>query len=105
MIGFLRWVYFFSLLALPLASFSADLPDMRLTPGIVNPEITQKNIHQTICVRGYTRQVRPPQNYTNALKKKQIRAYGYIDRNPRHYEEDHLIPLNVGGFSPHINYT
>lgn len=24
-------------------------------------------------------------------------AYGYADTNPSHYEEDHLIPLNIGG--------
>jgi hypothetical protein len=23
--------------------------------------------------------------------------YGYADQNPQHYEEDHLIPLNIGG--------
>ena len=24
-------------------------------------------------------------------------AYGYADINPAHYEEDHLIPLSIGG--------
>lgn len=38
-----------------------------------------------------------PTSYTNKLKKKQIREYGYADKNPKDYEEDHLIPLNVGG--------
>ena len=31
------------------------------------------------------------------LKKKQIREYHYSDMNPKDYEEDHLIALNVGG--------
>lgn len=26
-----------------------------------------------------------------------MREYGYVDTDPRHYEEDHLIPLSIGG--------
>lgn len=76
---------------------AADLPVPSLTPGATDPSVTQQNIQATICVRGYTRTVRPPANYTNRLKKRQIREYGYADTNPRHYEEDHLIPLEIGG--------
>ncbi len=76
---------------------AADLPDPRLTPGAIDPSITQQNIRSTVCMKGYTKSVRPPQNYTNKLKKKQIREYGFADSDPRHYEEDHLIPLNIGG--------
>src|SRR3954469_7643132 len=39
----------------------------------------------------------PPASYTNQLKRQQIRDYGYTDTNPAHYEEDHLIPLSLGG--------
>jgi hypothetical protein len=77
--------------------FAGDLPDPRITPGAVNPAINQNNIHETVCVRGFTKTVRPPVYYTNGLKKKQIRQYGYNDTNPRDYEEDHLIPLSLGG--------
>lgn len=59
--------------------------------------MTQGNIRNTICVKGFTKKIRPPAYYTNALKKKQIRQYGYTDKDPKHYEEDHLIPLEVGG--------
>jgi hypothetical protein len=59
--------------------------------------VTQENIRTTICVKGWTKTVRPPAYYTNRLKKEQIREYGYADRNPKDYEEDHLIPLSVGG--------
>ena len=48
-------------------------------------------------MKGYTKTVRPPASYTNKLKKKQIRQYHYSDTNPKDYEEDHLIPLNIGG--------
>ena len=94
--------YYSLLLATLLASsigltFAGDLPDSRLTPGATDPAVTQDNIHQTVCVKGYTKTVRPPAHYTNKLKKKQIREYGYADRNPKDYEEDHLIPLNIGG--------
>ena len=73
------------------------LPDPALTPGATNPAITQANIHSTICRRGWTRTVRPPEAYTERLKRAQIRAYGYRDRRLRDYEEDHLIPLELGG--------
>jgi len=39
----------------------------------------------------------PPENYTHELKIEQIREYGYSDINLRDYEEDHLIPLELGG--------
>ncbi|MFL9911889.1 hypothetical protein [Paraburkholderia sp. RL17-337-BIB-A] len=83
-----------------LAAFSclaADLPDPALTPGVINPDVTQANISSTVCVRGWTKTVRPPASYTKRLKKFQIRQYGYADADPRDYEEDHLIPLSVGG--------
>jgi hypothetical protein len=36
-------------------------------------------------------------NYTNRLKTEQIREYADADTTPRDYEEDHLIPLELGG--------
>ena len=85
----------FSLIQHP--AMAGDLPDRLLTPGAIDASITQSNIQTTICVRGYTKTVRPPAYYTNSLKKKQMAAYGYTDNNPAHYEEDHLIPLSIGG--------
>lgn len=73
------------------------LPNPTLTPGAVNPMVTQDNVGQTICRPGWTRTVRPPARYTSALKRRQIRQYGYPDRRLRLYEEDHLIPLSLGG--------
>jgi len=81
-------------------TFASDLPNPSLTPGAINPYITQQNIHQTVCVKGYTKTIRPPSYYTNKLKKRQIREYGYDDRNPKDYEEDHFIALSIGG-APH----
>jgi hypothetical protein len=79
------------------SALASDLPDQALTPGAINPEITQQNIQSTVCIKGYTKTIRPPASYTNKLKKKQIREYGYDDTNPKLYEEDHLIPLSIGG--------
>jgi hypothetical protein len=88
---------FLLLVTLFRTAIAGDLPDSRLTPGAVDSSITQQNIQQTVCVRGYVKTVRPPASYTNKLKKRQIREYGYADQNPKHYEEDHLIPLSIGG--------
>jgi hypothetical protein len=66
------------------------------TPGVLNPDVTQANIRSTICRQGWTRTVRPPVEYTNALKVKQMRAYH--EAPPRSaYQEDHLISLELGG--------
>lgn len=73
------------------------LPDRSCTPGSTDPRVTQDNIHTTICVSGYTTTVRPSTSYTNALKVQQIKAYGYVDTRAADYEEDHLIPLELGG--------
>lgn len=73
------------------------LPDPACTPGAVNPAVRQDTIHQTICVPGWTTTVRPPVGYTNAQKNQGITAYGYADKNPASYEEDHFLPLEVGG--------
>jgi len=81
-------------------AFASDLPNPQLTPGAINKSITQQNIHSTVCIKGYTKTIRPPAHYTNKLKKRQIREYGYDDSNPKHYEEDHLIALSIGG-APH----
>jgi hypothetical protein len=67
-----------------------------LTPGALNPNVTQANIHETICVRGWTKTVRPPVEYTNALKVEQMRKYGETG-DPSDYQEDHLISLELGG--------
>ena len=73
------------------------LPDRTLTPGAIDPAVTQNNIQSTVCVRGYTDKVRPHKKYTNRLKHEQIEQYRLADRNVRNYELDHLIPLNIGG--------
>lgn len=63
-------------------------------PGVLaqpQPTVAQ------LCTSGYTATIRPPQSYTTSLKIQQLKALKYKDQNPAHYEEDHKIPLSVGG--------
>jgi len=77
-------------------SAPAVLASPTLTPGAYNPDVTQATIGSTICVRGWTKTVRPPVDYTNGLKTQQLRAFGL--RGPASaYQEDHLISLELGG--------
>jgi hypothetical protein len=73
------------------------LPDRHCTPGLTDSKVTQRNIGKTICRSGWTRAVRPPESYTERLKREQIIEYGYRDKRLHDYEEDHLIPLELGG--------
>lgn len=66
------------------------------TPGVLNPDVTQSTINATICVRGWTKTIRPPTSYTNELKQKQMREYG-VGGSMSDYQEDHLISLELGG--------
>ena len=72
-------------------------PDPELTPGVLNPAVTQTTIGTTICVSGWTATIRPPSSYTTSLKIEQIGLYGYTDTSTASYEEDHLISLELGG--------
>jgi len=89
-------------LLLILAMFSINafaygpLPDHDKTPGVINPNVTQDNIQKTICVSGWTKTIRPTVSYTNKLKAQQMKDLG-LTGNPRDYEEDHLISLELGG--------
>jgi hypothetical protein len=67
------------------------LPNPRLTPGAVSTTDTY-----TVCHRS-TRLIRPPASYTGTLKREQIVEYGYTDTIPADFEEDHLVPLELGG--------
>src|ERR1700675_910673 len=73
------------------------LPDPKRTPGSINPNVTEDDLAITICKIGWTATIRPPSAYTSALKLVQIVEYGYSDRSPSHYQEDHLVPLELGG--------
>ena len=72
------------------------LASWRRTPGVLNPDVSQETIGQTICVSGWTRTVRPPTSYTSTLKVEQMKEYA-LAGDPSDYQEDHLISLELGG--------
>jgi hypothetical protein len=67
-----------------------------LTPGVLNPAVTQATIRGTICRPGWTRIVRPPVSYTNPLKLRGLVQY-HLRGPPSAFQEDHLISLELGG--------
>lgn len=76
-----------------LAALAAFLPDPNLTPGALNPAVTQATIAQTICVPGWTQTVRPPASFTTGLKRRQLPPGARLQA----YEEDHLVSIELGG--------
>lgn len=76
------------------------LPDRHCSPGVADPRVTQANIHQTICVPGYTQKVR---NVPQSEKDAVYRAYGIRHRHQREYEIDHIISLELGGSNAQAN--
>lgn len=78
------------------AALSPFRASWELTPGALNPDVTQAAIGATICRNGWTRTVRPPTDYTNDLKRTQMTAYGRTGSTAG-FQEDHLISLELGG--------
>ena len=72
------------------------LPDPGCTPGATNPAVTPATVRRTICSRGWTSTVRPPESYTEPLRREQMDSYNAVGSTSG-YEEDHLIPLELGG--------
>src|SRR4051794_28988804 len=70
--------------------------DLARTPGVVNPNVTQANIAATICTHGWTRTIRPPTDYTNALKVRQMREYGVAGAAPQD-QGGNVVKLERGG--------
>jgi hypothetical protein len=89
-----------AIFSIALAGEPQVLPDHTRTPGVTNPDVTPENMKQNICDRSgvwHTGNIRPKKPYTDDLKTKGIGEYGYADKDPSHYEEDHLIALQIGG--------
>jgi hypothetical protein len=81
----------------PKTGPSTIYPNSLQTPGAPNPEITQGNIADNICNKGWsTSSVRPSTSVTNRIKTQTMKAYGFTD-SPTHYELDHLVSLQNGG--------
>jgi hypothetical protein len=77
----------------PTGRFRAD---RTLTPGALNPAVTQATLATTVCIPGWTATIRPPTEYTNHLKAVQLQEYGFPG-SPADYQEDHFVSLGLGG--------
>jgi hypothetical protein len=78
------------------------LPNAKVTPGFLNPSVTQANIKDNVCKANWTSTIRPTVAYTNKLKATQMAGdYKYLQaqfgKASSAYEEDHLISLQLGG--------
>lgn len=77
---------------------SKALPNPNITPGRISTAVTQDNLDETVCRKGgYTRSVRPPEDYTEKIKREQIREYGFEGHRLGEFELDHLVALTLGG--------
>jgi len=81
----------------PLAPVSPPAQEQSIPPEVLNPDVRQETIGQTICVAGYTTSIRPSTNYTNGIKAKLIRDKGLAASAAHEYELDHHLPLALGG--------
>jgi hypothetical protein len=73
-----------------------SLPSRSLTPGYVNPQVTQANISKTVCAVVYQKPERPDEAATNSMKRMQLAVLG-PGQNPALFEENYLIPPSLGG--------
>jgi len=79
-----------------------QLPDPRCTPGSIDPDVTQADIRSTICKKGWTATVRPPEAQTERFKY-DVAYPHYGTRAGERTELDHLVPLELGGSNDATN--
>jgi hypothetical protein len=76
------------------------LPNAKVTPGEINPAINQSNLRTTICSASFLAKNKPSLTFLNRIMVTQLATlpyFGYGDTNIKHFEEDLLIPLELGG--------
>jgi len=66
-------------------------------PLPTNQAVTQDNIGETICVRGFTKTIRPPVEITNSIKVRLLAERGLPPESSDDYKLDHRINLSIGG--------
>lgn len=77
-------------------------PDPTCTPGAIRDDITDANTATTICRSGWTATVRAPESETSKAKRAAMQAYG-ITAPATNVEEDHFVPLELGGANSTTN--
>jgi hypothetical protein len=81
---------------LPTALLAAE-PKAALTPGALNPAVTQGTIKQTICSAKWVAAARPSPTKLASQLQASLTAYGYTGQAAGNYVEDQLISINLGG--------
>ena len=92
-----------TLLATAACTFAAhgQLPDRGCTPGDFYDQVTNANVAQTICRRGWATEHR---DVSSSLRASIYEAYGVKPPHPfPEWEMDHLIPLELGGSNARRN--
>ena len=70
------------------AADRAPVPGSVASPG---PTVAQ------LCSGGYVKKTTPSPAVTDPIKAAQLAAGNYADRDPSHYVEDQLVPVELGG--------
>ena len=81
---------------LPILALLASASIAHAVSLPLNPDVTQETIDATICVRGWTKTVRPPFAATNAIKVAKLRERGLTEADKSRFELDHVVPLALG---------
>ena len=81
-----------AILGLFLVGASSDFDS-----GAFNPRVTQETIEQTICMPGYTKELRPSTNITYFVKQRLLKRSGRDRAEAFQYKLDHIVPVSLGG--------
>jgi len=76
------------------AAFGDPAADRARVPGSIaspGPTVAQ------LCSGGYVKKATPSPAVTDPIKAAQVAAGNYADRDPSHYVEDQLVPIELGG--------
>ena len=66
--------------------------------SLLNHDVNQGTLAETVCLSGYTKTVRPSTTYTNRIKMRLLTEKGlHYEAKKGNYELDHIIPLALGG--------
>lgn len=80
------------ILAILLSLAIPQIPDAKLTPGVVNPSVTKT----MVCQKGGYTNKQGVRNVPGSVKRAVFAEY-HIDPKSDKFEVDHLISLELGG--------
>ena len=67
------------------------------TSEMLNHDVTQDNINDTICRKRYSKTIRPPGSYMKTIKLTFLQEASIPSEDAELYELDHIVPLVLGG--------